>query len=98
MPAAVRLRLDFSAGELRRLAAATKNADQGRHLLSLAAVLDVMSRAQSRVTSSTLTPSRPPACLVRPRSTMLGAPRTSELAWWRQRSTMRAVLTRRWGG
>ncbi len=44
MPAAVRMRTDYSAGELRRLAAATKNANQSRRLLSLAAVLDGMNR------------------------------------------------------
>ena len=47
MPAAVRLRTDFSASELRRLAAATKNANQSRRLLSLAAALDGMSRTQA---------------------------------------------------
>ena len=47
MPAAVRLRTDFSASELRRLAAATKNANQSRRLLSLAAVLDGMSRTEA---------------------------------------------------
>jgi transposase len=47
MPAAVRMRSDFSAGELRRLAATTKNANQSRRLLSLAAVLDGMSRAEA---------------------------------------------------
>lgn len=47
MPAAVRMRTDFSAGELRRLAAATKNANQSRRLLSLAAVLDGMSRTEA---------------------------------------------------
>src|SRR5215210_228341 len=47
MPAAVRMRSDFSAGELRRLAATTQNANQSRRLLSLAAVLDGMSRAQA---------------------------------------------------
>ena len=46
MPAAVRMRSDFSAGELRRLAATTKNANQSRRLLSLAAVLDGMSRTE----------------------------------------------------
>ena len=44
MPAAVELRTDFSAGELRRLAAATKDANQSRRLLSIAAVLDGMTR------------------------------------------------------
>src|SRR3954469_16764361 len=47
MSAAVRMRTDFSAGELRRLAAATKNANQSRRLLSLAAVLDGMSRTEA---------------------------------------------------
>ena len=47
MPAAVRMRSDFSAGELRRLAAATKNANQSRRLLSLAAILDGMSRTEA---------------------------------------------------
>ncbi len=47
MSAAVRLRTDFSACELRRLAAATKNANQSRRLLSLAAVLDGMSRTEA---------------------------------------------------
>ena len=45
MPAAVRMRTDFSASALRRLAATTKNANQSRRLLSLAAVLDGMSRS-----------------------------------------------------
>ena len=47
MPAAVSVRTDFSAGELRRLAAATKNANQSRRLLSLAAVLDGMNRTEA---------------------------------------------------
>ena len=47
MPAAVQMRSDFSAGELRRLAAATKNVNQSRRLLSLAAVLDGMSRTEA---------------------------------------------------
>ena len=47
MPAAVSLRRDYSADELRRFAAATKNANQTRRLLSLAAVLDGMSRAEA---------------------------------------------------
>jgi len=44
MGSAVRLREDYSAAELRRLAAATKNASQSRRLLSLAAVVDGMNR------------------------------------------------------
>ena len=47
MPAAVRMRSDVSAEELRRLAATTKNANQSRRLLSLAAVLDGMSRSEA---------------------------------------------------
>ena len=47
MSAAVRLRTDFSASELRRLAASTKNANQSRRLLSLAAVLDGMNRTEA---------------------------------------------------
>ena len=47
MPAAVGLRTDFSAAELRRLAAATKHANQSRRLLSLAAILDGMSRTEA---------------------------------------------------
>ena len=42
----VRLRNDYSAAELRRLAAATKKANQSRRLLSLAAVLDGMTRTE----------------------------------------------------
>ena len=44
MGAAVPLRTDFSAGELRQLAKRAESADQSRRLLSLAAVLDGMSR------------------------------------------------------
>src|SRR5829696_9097221 len=47
MPAAVQMRSDFSARELRRLAATTKNANQSRRLLSLAAILDGMSRTEA---------------------------------------------------
>jgi transposase len=47
VPAAVRMRPDFSAGELRRLVATTKNANQSRRLLSLAAVLDGMNRTEA---------------------------------------------------
>src|ERR687897_2229315 len=47
MPAAVRIRTDFSACELRRLAARTKHVNQSRRLLSLAAGLDGMSRAEA---------------------------------------------------
>ncbi len=44
MGVAVPLRADFSAGELRLLAKRAEDADQARRLLSLAAVLDGMSR------------------------------------------------------
>ena len=47
MPSAVTLRTDFSAAELRRLAATTKNANQSRRLLSLAAVMDGMNRTEA---------------------------------------------------
>ena len=47
MSAAVRMRSDFSASELRRLAATTKNANQSRRLLSLAAILDGMNRTEA---------------------------------------------------
>jgi transposase len=47
MPAAVSVRRDFSASELRRVAAVVKNANQSRRLLSLAGVLDGMNRAQA---------------------------------------------------
>ncbi len=47
MPAAVRMRSDYSAGQLRRLAAATRHANQSRRLLSLAAVLDGMNRTEA---------------------------------------------------
>jgi transposase len=44
MGSAVRMRADFSAAQLRRLAKISKDANQSRRLLSLAAVLDGMSR------------------------------------------------------
>jgi transposase len=47
MPAAITVRTDLSAHELRRLAALSKNANQSRRLLSLAAVLDGMNRADA---------------------------------------------------
>ena len=47
MASAVGLREDYSAAELRRLAAATKNASQSRRLLSLAGVLDGMNRTEA---------------------------------------------------
>ena len=47
MPAAVTMRTDYSAGQLRRLAAVTKNANQSRRLLPLAAVLDGMNRTEA---------------------------------------------------
>ena len=47
MPAPVSVRTDYSARELRRLAATTKNANQSRRLLSLAAILDGMSRTDA---------------------------------------------------
>ena len=47
MPATVTIRTDYSASELRRLAAGSKDANQSRRLLSLAAVLDGMGRAEA---------------------------------------------------
>src|SRR3954453_21578208 len=47
MAYAVSLREDYSAAELRRLASATKNANQSRRLLSLAGVLDGMNRTEA---------------------------------------------------
>src|SRR5215208_2691756 len=47
MATAVTVRADFSTDELRRLAAASKHANQSRRLLSLAAELDGMSRADA---------------------------------------------------
>ena len=47
MASAVSLREDHSAAELRRLAALSKNANQSRRLLSLAAVLDGMNRTEA---------------------------------------------------
>lgn len=44
MPSAVRLRADYSSKELRQLAKRVKDNSQARRLLSLAAVLDGMSR------------------------------------------------------
>src|SRR4029078_11444786 len=47
MADAVRLRTDYSAAELRRLAASSRHAKQSRRLLSLAAVVDGMNRAEA---------------------------------------------------
>jgi transposase len=47
MPSAVEMRRDYSAAELRRLATGSKNANQSRRLLSLAAVLDGMNREEA---------------------------------------------------
>ncbi len=47
MPSAVTLRTDFSADDLRRLACRAKSNNQSRRLLSLAAVLDGMTRADA---------------------------------------------------
>src|SRR3954470_273341 len=47
MATAVTVRADFSTDELRRLAAASKHANQSRRLLSLAAVVDGMSRVDA---------------------------------------------------
>jgi len=57
MPSALPLRTDYSSADLRRLAKKTKDNNQSRRLLSLAAVLDGMNRTdgcvpQRGVTSS----------------------------------------------
>ncbi len=47
MPSAVRLREDYSAKELRTLARCSKDVNQSRRLLSLAAVRDGMDRGSA---------------------------------------------------
>ena len=47
MPAPVTLRMDFSTRELRRLAKGSKDANQSRRLLSLAAIGEGMNRADA---------------------------------------------------
>ena len=47
MPSALSLRTDYSPAELRRLAKKTKDNNQSRRLLSLAAVLDGMNRTDA---------------------------------------------------
>ena len=47
MPSAVRLREDYSAEELRRLARRSKDVNQSRRLLSLAAVRDGLDRGSA---------------------------------------------------
>ena len=47
MPAAIAVRDDYTASELRKLAAGAKDANQGRRLLALAAIYDGMSRAEA---------------------------------------------------
>jgi transposase len=47
MPSAVKLRTDFSAKELRKLAKGSKDSRQARRLLSLAAVVEGMSREEA---------------------------------------------------
>ena len=47
MPAAVKLREDYAAEELRALARRSKDARQSRRLLSLAAVRDGMDRGEA---------------------------------------------------
>jgi len=47
MPSAIRLRTEFTARELRRLAKKAKDVNQSRRLLSLAAVLNGMSRTEA---------------------------------------------------
>jgi len=47
MPSAVKIRTDFSAHELRHLAKRSKDNNQSRRLLSLAAVLDGLNRTDA---------------------------------------------------
>ena len=47
MPSAIRLREDYSAEALRALARRSKDANQSRRLLSLAAVRDGMDRSSA---------------------------------------------------
>jgi transposase len=47
MPAAVEIRTDYSAAELRRLARTSKDNNQSRRLLSLAAVIEGMNRTDA---------------------------------------------------
>lgn len=47
MGSAVKMRSDYAASELRRLAKGSKDANQSRRLLSLAAVADGMSREEA---------------------------------------------------
>lgn len=47
MPAAIKLREDYAASELRKLAACAKDAAQGRRLLALAAIHDGKSRGEA---------------------------------------------------
>lgn len=47
MPAAISIRDDYSARELRQLAARARDADQSRRLLALAAVRDGMRRGEA---------------------------------------------------
>lgn len=47
MGASVSLRTDYTSAELRRLANRSKNANQSRRLLSLAAVMDGMNRTEA---------------------------------------------------
>jgi hypothetical protein len=59
MPSAVRLREDYSAKELRALARRSKDVNQSRRLLSLAAVRDGVRRGLSEdalIDPSTLNP------------------------------------------
>ncbi len=47
MPAAIRLRDDYSAKEVRRLAARCKDANRSRRLLAIAAIYDGMNRGEA---------------------------------------------------
>ncbi len=51
MPAAVRLRADYSASDLHRLAKASKDSDRSRRFLSLEAIAEGQSREEAARTA-----------------------------------------------
>ncbi len=72
MPSAIKLRTDFTARELRRLAKKAKDVNRSRRLLSLAAVLNGMSRsAMTRLRSIRRQRTTPSTSLSGPISTIL---------------------------
>ena len=59
MPSALPLRTDHSPADLRRLARKTKDNNQSRRLLSLAAVLDGMNRTDAARIGCVMSLSKP---------------------------------------